>query len=43
VADLVVVGIAEERFLILTPDANLRPVAARADDYDGWLDSLVRF
>ncbi len=40
VADLLVAGIAEERFLILTPDASLQPLAARAADYDAWLDSI---
>jgi NAD(P)-dependent dehydrogenase (short-subunit alcohol dehydrogenase family) len=39
VADLLVTGIAAERFLILTPDASLRPLAARVTDYDAWLDS----
>jgi NAD(P)-dependent dehydrogenase (short-subunit alcohol dehydrogenase family) len=39
VADLLIAGIAEERFLILTPDASARPLAARATDYEAWLDS----
>jgi NAD(P)-dependent dehydrogenase (short-subunit alcohol dehydrogenase family) len=39
VAHILVAGIAEERFLILTPDSSVRPLAMRAKDYEAWLDS----
>jgi NAD(P)-dependent dehydrogenase (short-subunit alcohol dehydrogenase family) len=42
VADLLVAGIAAERFLILTPDASVRPFAERAKDYDAWLEKEGR-
>jgi short-subunit dehydrogenase len=40
VVDLVVAGIEAERFLILTPDAGLEPLAQRVDDWDAWLASV---
>jgi hypothetical protein len=40
VADLVVAGMEAERFLILTPDAGLEPLARRVEDWDAWLASV---
>jgi NAD(P)-dependent dehydrogenase (short-subunit alcohol dehydrogenase family) len=40
VADLVTAGIAEERFLILDRSDTTEDLAAKAADYDGWVDSF---
>jgi NAD(P)-dependent dehydrogenase (short-subunit alcohol dehydrogenase family) len=41
VAELLVKGIESEQFLILTPDADVQPLADRANDYEAWLDSRL--
>jgi hypothetical protein len=43
VADAVVAGMAEERFLILPHPEVARFVQHRAADRDGWLASMRRF
>jgi NAD(P)-dependent dehydrogenase (short-subunit alcohol dehydrogenase family) len=42
VADVVVRGIAAERFLILTHDGDDQPLVAKGTDYDAWLAGVRR-
>lgn len=42
VAEVVVRGIAAERFLILTHEGDEQPLIAKATDYDAWLNGATR-